>query len=102
MEIDLEKRLKEICKYLVVKLKGNQGENGNAIIDRDLIKLLHISLDDYKDSIVNEGLVSKELVGALFYTCSRFYIQSKYSNNSEDLLKEFDKLNTKLLKVFFI
>jgi hypothetical protein len=92
--------LKELCKELILKLRGNQGDNGNAIIDGDLIQLLHTTLDDYKDSIHNEGLVSKELVGALFYTCSRFYIQSKYSSNAEDLLKEFDKFSSKLLMVY--
>ncbi|MFD2615686.1 hypothetical protein [Paenibacillus gansuensis] len=101
MEANLEKKLKEICIDLSVKLRGNAGENGNALIDHDLIKLLHSTLDTYKESIQNEGMVSKELVSALLYTCSRFYIQSNYSNNAAELLEEFDKLNSKLLHVFW-
>jgi hypothetical protein len=100
MENDVEKKLMELCKDLILKLRGSQGGNGTAIINRDLIQLLHITLDEYKDSIHNEELVSKELVSTLFYTCSRFYVQSKYSRNAEDLLKEFNKLNTKLLMVY--
>ncbi|OKP86943.1 hypothetical protein A3842_06470 [Paenibacillus sp. P3E] len=100
MEPDLEKDLKEICTDLYVKLRGNGGGNGNALIDHGLIQHLHTTLDAYKESIHKEEMVSKELVWSLFYTCSRFYIQSKYSRNAVDLMREFDKLNYKLLRTF--
>ncbi|MHA6529103.1 hypothetical protein [Paenibacillus sp. BAC0078] len=100
MEPNLEKELKEICIDLSVKLRGNGGGNGYALIDHDLIQHLHTTLDAYKETIHTEEMVSKELVWSLFYTCSRFYVQSKYSRNDVDLMKEFDKLNYKLLRVF--
>lgn len=92
MELNLEKELKKICIELSVKLRGNGGGNGNALIDHDLIQHLHTTLDAYKEKISNEGMVSKELVWSLLYTCSRFYIQSNYSRNAVDLMKEYDEL----------
>lgn len=100
MERELEKELKEICKALIVKLRGNGGGNGNALIDHDLIQRLHTTLDAYKESIRTEGRVSKELVWSLLYTCNRFYVQSNYSKNETDLMKEYYDLNQKLVRVF--
>ena len=100
MAPNLETEIKEICINLYVKLRGNRGGDGNALIDHDLIQHLHTTLDAYKESNHKEEMVSKELVWYLFYTCSRFYIQSKYSRNTVDLMKEFDKLNYKLLRIF--
>ncbi|AIQ58702.1 hypothetical protein [Paenibacillus borealis] len=100
MELNLEKELKKICIELSVKLRGNGGGNGNALIDHDLIQQLHTTLDAYKETIHKEEMVSKELVWSLLYTCSRFYIQSNYSRNAVDLMKEYDELNNKLLYVF--
>ncbi|CAM4263570.1 hypothetical protein [Paenibacillus typhae] len=97
---DLEKELKEICIALTVKLRGNGGGNGNALIDHDLIQRLHTTLDSYKEAIRTEERVSKELVWSLLYTCSRFYVQSKYSKNEADLMKEYDELNQRLVRVF--
>ncbi|MDQ8738053.1 hypothetical protein [Paenibacillus sp. LHD-38] len=91
---ELEMRLKDVCKDLVLQLRGNQGEYSNAI------ELLHSYLDSYKSSIRNDDMVSKELVGILLYTCNRFYVQSKYSKNHKELLKEFDKFNSKLYDIF--
>ncbi|NOV01177.1 hypothetical protein [Paenibacillus planticolens] len=101
METNLEKKIKKICIDLSVKLRGNQAGNGNALIDYSLIEELHSTLDVYKESIHDEKMVSKEMVFALFYTCSRFYIQSTYSNNAEELIKEFNKLQYKLLHDVF-
>ncbi|WP_339249164.1 hypothetical protein [Paenibacillus sp. FSL P2-0136] len=100
MKSNLEKELKKICIDLSVKLRGNGGGDGNALIDYDLILHLHTTLDAYKESIHKEEMVSKEIVWSLFYTCSRFYIQSQYSKNTSDLMAEFGKLNHKLLRVF--
>jgi hypothetical protein len=97
---ELIARLKNVCMELILQLRGNNGENGNALFDSKLISALHSYIDLYKQSISNDSMVSKEIVGILLYTCSRFYIQSKYSKNSDDLLKEFDRLNGKLLGIF--
>jgi hypothetical protein len=97
IEPNLEKKLQEICTDIVVSLRGNQAGNGNAVIDRNLIELLYSTLDAYKECIQQETVVSRELIFSLFYTSSRFYIQSKYSNNAADLLKEFERLNGRLL-----
>lgn len=51
MEPNLEKELEEICIDLSVKLRGNKGGDGNALIDHDLIQHLHTTLDAYKESI---------------------------------------------------
>ncbi|MGO4543135.1 hypothetical protein [Paenibacillus sp. 2TAB19] len=101
MEPNLEKKLQDICTDLILSLRGNQAENGNAVIDRNLIELLYSTLDVYKESIQQETSVSREVIFSLFYTSSRFYIQSKYSNNAADLLKEFERLNGRLLRIFF-
>ncbi|KRF13683.1 hypothetical protein [Paenibacillus sp. Soil787] len=99
---ELIAKLKSVCKELILQLRGNKGENRNALIDRKLISDLHLYIDLYKHSIRDDNMVSKEIVGILLYTCSRFYIQSKYSKNSDDLLKEFDRLNGKLLGIFVL
>ncbi|AJY76183.1 hypothetical protein [Paenibacillus beijingensis] len=97
---DLEKQIIEVCKTIVVQLRGNQAGEGNTIINLELIKTLHEILESYKVHIDNEEFVNKNIVGLLFYTCSRFYIQSKYSKNSAELLTNFDKLNFKLIKLY--
>lgn len=97
---DLEKELKEICIALTVKLRGNGGGHGNALIDHDLIQRLHTTLDAYQESIRKEGRVSKDIVWSLLYTSSRFYVQSKYSKNEADLIKEYYNLNQRLVRVF--
>ncbi|WP_340021681.1 hypothetical protein MHI24_22120 [Paenibacillus sp. FSL K6-1096] len=100
MEPDLEKELKKICIDLSVKLRGNGGGDGNALIDYDLIQYLHTTLDAYKESIHKKEMIPKEIVWSLLYTSSRFYIQSQYSRNRSDLMAEFERLNHKLLYVF--
>ncbi|WP_342561426.1 hypothetical protein NST84_17345 [Paenibacillus sp. FSL R7-0345] len=97
---DLEKELKEICIALTVKLRGNGGGDGNALIDHDLIQRLHTTLDAYKEAIGKEEMVSKEIVWSLLYTSSRFYVQSKYSKNNADLMEEYHNLNHKLVRIF--
>lgn len=83
-----------------MQLRGNQAGNGNAIIDLELIKGLHEQLDIYKVYIENSQFVNKDIVGLLFYTCTRFYLQSKYSKNSEELMVQFEKLYTKILELY--
>gem|GEM_PF-7082425 len=101
MEISLDRKIKDICIDLSVKLRGNKAGNENTLIDHQLIANLHATLDVYKEAIRDEKMVSRELVFALFYTCGRFYIQSTYSNNAEDLINEFNKLQFKLLHEVF-
>ncbi|NOU98359.1 hypothetical protein GC093_34835 [Paenibacillus sp. LMG 31456] len=100
MESSIEEILKNICRELILQLRGNNAGNGNALIDSNLISTLHTNLDYYKKSISNDDMVSKEIVSILIYTCSRFYVQSKHSKNSDEMLKEFDSLNGKLLRIF--
>jgi len=97
---EIEKNIIETSKSLVVQLRGNQAGNGNAIIDLELIKGLHEQLDIYKINIENSHFVNKDVVGLLFYTCTRFYLQSKYSKNSDELITQFEKLYTKILKLY--
>ncbi|WP_201004833.1 hypothetical protein [Paenibacillus glycanilyticus] len=101
MEKSLDRKIKDICMELSVKLRGNKAGDGNALIDYELIENLHSILDVYKESIRDEKLVSRELVFVLFYTCSRFFIQSTYSNNAQELINEFNKLQFKLLHDVF-
>ncbi|HZG87882.1 hypothetical protein [Paenibacillus sp.] len=97
---DIELKIKTVCKELVLQLRGNNGGDGNALVDRDLIEALHECLNIYEVTVCDDKMVSKEIVAILIYTCSRFYHQSKYSKNSDELLKEFDKLYGKLFDVF--
>jgi hypothetical protein len=99
---ELESEIIEVCKKLVVQLRGNQAGNGKALINLELISVLHKKLESYETILENQELVNKDVVGLLLYTCTRFYLQSKYSNNSPELLKQFDKLSTKLLDLYFI
>lgn len=98
---ELESEIMEVCKQLVIQLKGNQAD-GNALINLELINLLGEKLDSYQRILENQELVNKNVVGLLLYTCTRFYLQSKYSNNSTELLIHFEKLYTKLFDIYFI
>lgn len=98
---ELESEIMEVCKQLVIQLKGNQAD-GNALINLELINLLGEKLDSYQRILENQELVNKNVVGLLLYTCTRFYQQSKYSNNSTELLMHFEKLYTKLFDIYFI
>jgi hypothetical protein len=97
---ELEVKLQNVCRELILQLRGNNGGKGNALIDTELISTLHSCLDSYKQLIINDNMVSKEIVGIILYTCSRFYVQSKFSKNSDDLLNEFDRLNGKLFGIY--
>ncbi len=97
---EIEKQIIESSKALVFQLRGNQAVNGNAIIDIKLINVLHEQLDIYKVHIENSQFVNKDIVGLLFYTCTRFYLQSKYSKNSSELIIQFEKLYTKVLTLY--
>ena len=99
---ELERQILDVCKPIAVQLKGNQADDMNAKIDLERIETLITLLEVYKEQISNESMVSKVVVGSLFYTCSRFYIQSKYSKNPKELLKVFDKLNSRLIDVYLI
>ena len=97
---EIEEDILKKCKQLVLELRGNQAGDGNAIINLEVINQLHDELNQYKVQIKDKENVNKEMVGLLIYTCSRFYVQSKYSNNREELLKQFEKLNFALLELY--
>ncbi|MCL6604431.1 MAG: hypothetical protein K6T94_16325 [Paenibacillus sp.] len=97
---EIEEEILENCNQLVLELRGNQAENGNALINLERINQLHNQLKLYQMQIRNLDTVNKEIVGLLLYTCSRFYVQSHYSNNREELLKHFNHLNFALLNLY--
>jgi hypothetical protein len=97
---DIEKEIDDLCMKLILELRGNQAGNGNALINLELINQLQDKLELYHSQIVNQDFVNKHIVGLLLYTCSSFYVQSKYSNNSADLLMQFEKFYFKLLNIY--
>jgi hypothetical protein len=97
MEInEIEVKIKNVCKELVLQLRPS------GVIDTNLIQTLHSCLDSYIQSVRTESMVSKEIVGILIYTFTRFYHQSKFSKNSQELLDEFERLYGKLLRIFTV
>ncbi|ULO08538.1 hypothetical protein H1230_06950 [Paenibacillus sp. 19GGS1-52] len=99
---EIEEAIKDICGKIILSLRGNQGEDGNALIDAELIESLHRNLENYKEVIANEKMVSKDVVSLVFYTCGRFQSQSNYSKNSIELLREFERLYFKIQMTFSI
>ncbi|PZD97227.1 hypothetical protein DNH61_03570 [Paenibacillus sambharensis] len=99
---EIEKEIIDICKPILIQLKGNQAGDGYALIDVERIKTLNNQLEKYQAVIQDEEQVNKNVVGVLFYTCSRFYIQSKYSKNSKELIEQFEQLNTRLIEMYLI
>ncbi|MFD0675222.1 hypothetical protein [Cohnella sp. GCM10027633] len=97
---EIEEDILEKCKQLVLELRGNKAGSGNALLNFELINQLYDRLIQYKKQINDKEIVNKEVVGVLFYTCSRFYVQSNYANNREELLNQFSKLNLVLLKLY--
>lgn len=97
---DIEKEIDDLCMKLILELRGNQAGNGNALINLELINQLQDKLELYQSQLINQEFVNKHIVWKLLYTCTRFYVQSRYSNNSADLLKQFDKFYFKLSNIY--
>lgn len=97
---DIEKEIDDLCMKLILELRGNQAGNGNALINLELINQLQDKLELYQSQLINQEFVNKNIVWKLLYTCARFYVQSRYSNNSADLLMQFDKFYFKLLNIY--
>lgn len=101
MEVSqIEEKIIRICDKIILSLRGTTGVDGNTLIERPLIDDLYNFLELYKNEIKNKSEVSKEVVSVLWYTCTRFFNQSKYSKNSAELLHEFERMHVKLIMTF--
>ncbi len=97
---DIENEIREACSTLLLQIRGNITADGDCLIDKQLIDLLHSHLDSYAEFIAYQEDVNKEMVKVLFHTCSWFYTQSKFAKNSQEWIDEFEKLQDKLKSIF--